>query len=178
MESINRTNPARLGTNSSTVAYTVTFSEAVTDVSANDFDLALTGTATGTIGQVSPSSTSSSSVYTVTVSSISGSGSLGLNLVDNNTIHDSSGNHLVQVNGQPTFNRTDIPVGPSGPDSVAVAELTSDGKFDVVVANGGERFGKRTDGQWRWHVPSRENVCNWERSNICSCGRCQRRWHA
>ena len=45
----------------------------------------------------------SSSVYTVTVGGITGSGTLGLNLVDNGTIHDLAGNPLAQTNGAATF---------------------------------------------------------------------------
>ena len=73
-------------TNASTVSFTVTFSEAVTGVVANDFQLALGGTAAGTLSQVTQVS---ASVYTVMVSGITGSGTLGLNLVDNDSIHDA-----------------------------------------------------------------------------------------
>ena len=85
VESINRTSPAGPVTNASSVNYTVTFSEAVTGVAAGDFQLALAGTAAGTMSQVTPVS---GAVYTVTVSGISGNGTLGLNLVDNGSIHD------------------------------------------------------------------------------------------
>src|SRR5438477_601428 len=46
--SINRTNPAGSNANGASVAYTVTFSEAVTGVDAGDFQLILTGTVTTT----------------------------------------------------------------------------------------------------------------------------------
>ena len=86
--------PARSPTPAAS-AYTVTFSEAVTGVDASDFQLALGGTATGTVTQVTPVS---GAVYTVTVSGITGNGTLGLNLVDNGSIHDLAGNPLTQQN--------------------------------------------------------------------------------
>ena len=76
-------------TNASSVQYSVTFNESVTNVVASDFTLATSGTA-GTIAQVS----GSGSTYTVTVNNVSGNGTLGLNLVDNNSIVDQYGNPL------------------------------------------------------------------------------------
>ena len=93
VESINRTSPAAADTNASSVTYTVTFNEVVTGVAASDFQLALGGTATGTVSQVTPVS---GAVYAVTVSGISGNGTLGLNLVDNGGIHDLAGHLLNQ----------------------------------------------------------------------------------
>ncbi len=95
VQSINRTTPAGPVTNASSVSYTVTFSEAVTGVAASDFQLAMTGTATGTVSQVTPVN---GSVYTVTVSGVLGNGTLGLNLVDNGSIHDLAGDPLTQQN--------------------------------------------------------------------------------
>ena len=100
VESINRTSPAGPVTNASSVSYTVTFSEAVTGVDATDFQLALGGTATGTVSQVTPVS---GSVYTVTVSGVTGNGTLGLNLVDNGSIHDLAGDPLTQQNAPAAF---------------------------------------------------------------------------
>ena len=76
-------------TNASSVQYAVTFNESVTNVLAADFTLAADG-ATGTIASVS----GSGSTYTVTVNNVSGNGTLGLNLVDNNSIVDQSNNPL------------------------------------------------------------------------------------
>ena len=87
VESINTIGPAI--TNASSVQYTVTFSESVTNVLAADFTLSSDGVA-GTIASVS----GSGSTYTVTVNNVSGNGTLGLNLVDNDSITDSSGNPL------------------------------------------------------------------------------------
>ncbi|MFL9920387.1 Ig-like domain-containing protein [Paraburkholderia fungorum] len=60
----------------SSVAYTVTFSQAVTGVDASDFALTTTGNAGGTIASVS----GSGDTYTVTVAGISGDGTLRLDL--------------------------------------------------------------------------------------------------
>lgn len=76
-------------TNSSSVTFTVTFSEAVTNVSTDDFTVAtVSGTATGSVTGVSGSGTT----YTITVSSIAGTGSLKLNLKSNTNIIDTSNN--------------------------------------------------------------------------------------
>ena len=100
VESINRTSPAGPVTNASTVSFTVTFSEAVMGVTAADFQLALAGSAMGTVTQVTPVS---GAVYSVTISGITGTGTLGLNLVDNGSIHSLAGNPLTQQNGPLTF---------------------------------------------------------------------------
>ena len=76
-------------TNATTVQYAVTFNEGVTGVTASDFSLAISGTS-GTIASVNGSGSS----YTVTVDNVSGNGTLGLNLVDSNTIIDQYGNPL------------------------------------------------------------------------------------
>ena len=88
--SINRANPAGSLANTTSVSYTVTFSEPVTGVDSSDFALALSGVTATTPVAVSGSGTS----YTVTISGISGFGTLGLNLIDNGTIHDAAGNPL------------------------------------------------------------------------------------
>jgi beta-lactamase superfamily II metal-dependent hydrolase/DNA/RNA endonuclease YhcR with UshA esterase domain len=77
--SINRadTNP----TNATDVDFTVTFDTAVTGVDAADFALALTGV-TGTIN----TPTGGGTTWNVNVSGVSGNGTLGLNLVDDDTI--------------------------------------------------------------------------------------------
>lgn len=88
--SVNRagaTNP----TNASSVSFTVTFSEAVTGVDTADFSLTNTGTVAGTS---ITSVTGSGSTYTVTVGTGTGDGTLRLNVVDDDTISDASGNRL------------------------------------------------------------------------------------
>ena len=76
-------------TNAASLAFAVTFSKPVVSVAASDFALALSGTA-GTISSVAGSGAN----YVVSVTGVSGNGTLGLNLVDNDSIEDPSGNPL------------------------------------------------------------------------------------
>ena len=74
-------------TSAASVSWTLTFSEAVTGVDAGDFALVEGGSVTGTsITSVTGGGTS----WTVTASTGSGTGTLGLNLVDDNSILDSA----------------------------------------------------------------------------------------
>ena len=89
VQSINRVGTTP--TNAASVSWTVLFSESVTGVDASDFALATTGAVTGaTITGVS----GSGSQYTVTANTGTGNGTLGLNLVDNDSILDASANPL------------------------------------------------------------------------------------
>ncbi len=76
-------------TNASSVQYAVSFNESVTNVVPADFTLATNGAA-GTIASVS----GSGSTYTVTVNNVSGNGTLGLNVVDDNSVVDQNNNPL------------------------------------------------------------------------------------
>jgi hypothetical protein len=76
--------------NLSGVHFTVTFSESVTGVDSGDFALATSGVAGAGISGVSGAGTT----YTVTVNTGTGDGTIGLNLVDNDSITDSAGNAL------------------------------------------------------------------------------------
>ncbi|NGZ09237.1 MAG: LEPR-XLL domain-containing protein, partial [Nitrospira sp. LK70] len=77
-------------TNAATVQWTVTFSEAVTGVDLADFALAATGVTGATLSTV----TGSGTTYSVTANTGTGNGTLGLNLVDNDSIVDGSANPL------------------------------------------------------------------------------------
>jgi photosystem II stability/assembly factor-like uncharacterized protein len=76
--------------NASTVRFTVSFSKAVTGVNKGDFALTTNGITGASISSVSGSGTT----YTVTVGTGSGEGTLRLDVVDNDSIEDSSGNAL------------------------------------------------------------------------------------
>jgi DNA/RNA endonuclease G (NUC1) len=76
-------------TNASSVSFTVTFSETVSGVDSSDFALVTSGVTGASITGVT-----GSGPYTVTVNSGSGDGTIGLNLVNNNSIFDTAGNLL------------------------------------------------------------------------------------
>jgi trimeric autotransporter adhesin len=79
-------------TNASTLHWTVTFSESVTGVDTTDFAFAASVGVSG--GSISSVTGSGSGPYTVTAGGVSGNGTLGLNLVDNNSIGDGASNPL------------------------------------------------------------------------------------
>ncbi|MEW4924618.1 T9SS type A sorting domain-containing protein [Algibacter sp. 2305UL17-15] len=72
----------------STVNFLATFNENVVNVSADDFTLVTTGTATGNITGV----TGSNNAYTITVETIDGEGTIGVNLNGGTDIQDVLGN--------------------------------------------------------------------------------------
>ncbi|MES2582647.1 MAG: DUF4347 domain-containing protein [Pseudomonadota bacterium] len=75
--------------NAVSIDFTVSFSESVSNISTDDFSLASTGSAGGTIASVSASTGSS---VNVTVAGVSGAGTLKLNLNGSTNIADASGN--------------------------------------------------------------------------------------
>ena len=77
-------------TNATSVQWTVTFSETVSGVDATDFTLVQAGGVTG----ASITNVTGSGPYTVTANTGSNSGTLGLNLVDDDSIADAVGNKL------------------------------------------------------------------------------------
>ena len=90
---------ARLGpadTNANTVQFVVVFSKDVAGVDATDFGRVDTAAGCAEVTSVVGygGSGNSQAVYLVTVENIIGNGTLGLNLIDDNTIVDSNGNHL------------------------------------------------------------------------------------
>ena len=74
-------------TTSTSLSFTVTFSEAVTGLTANNFALALTNAAGATITSVSGAGTT----WTVTVATGGGTGQIGLNLVNSTGVVDGDG---------------------------------------------------------------------------------------
>jgi len=85
LASTNPSNPA------TAVSWTVTFSSSVTGVDATDFALVQGG---GVTGASITSVTGGGATWTVTANTGSGTGTLGLNLVDDDSIIDGGGNKL------------------------------------------------------------------------------------
>ena len=77
--------------NADSVIFTVDFSKVVSGVDAGDFELVTPGISGAEVTNVSPGPAIS---YTVTVSTGSGRGLLGLNVLDDDSIIDTSGNKL------------------------------------------------------------------------------------
>ena len=121
--SINRAGPTAL-TNASSVDYTVTFSESVTQVDLTDFMLTSTGSATGTISAVS----GTGSTYTVTVNGLSGDGTLRLDLKNSGTGILNGGSQAITAgytSGQTYTLDTTAPSAPSGLDLLASSDSGS-----------------------------------------------------
>ncbi len=127
--SINRNIPPDDTQYNTSISFDVIFSKPVVGVDASDFVPALTGG----INFTDPIDvTGGGTTYTVTISGLGGDGSLQLNLVDNNSIRDLTGNPLANQ-----FH--DIAVAPiqtvstgGTANAVAVGDLNSDGLVDIV----------------------------------------------
>lgn len=118
--SINRTGATAL-TNGSSVAYTVTFNEAVTGVDASDFTLTTTGSASGSITSV----TGGGATYIVTVQSLSGDGTLRLDLKSTGTGIQNASTQPVSsgyTGGQSYTLDTTAPTAPAGLDMTAASD--------------------------------------------------------
>lgn len=132
VESIDRSSPTGPGTSESSVTYLVTFSEDVIGVDAGDFQVVLTGSASA----ASPVDVSGSgAVYTVTVNGITGNGTLGLNLVDDKSIHDLQGNPLAEIGFGTSFLPPQSLNTGVTPTSLTLADVNGDGIFDLIAAN-------------------------------------------
>lgn len=117
--------------NSTARTWNVTFSEVVTGVDAADFKLTLSG-----VTATSPVTVSGSGfVYKVTAAGIAGNGTIGLNLVDDGTIRDATGNPLCSPTAVSFATPARRLSAGSGPIAVAVGDVNGDGKADLVAAN-------------------------------------------
>ena len=108
-------------TTNQSVQFNVTFSKAVTGVDLSDFSLASVGLTGASLTSVS----GSGNIYTVTANSGSGSGTLGLNLVDNDSILDATPNPLGGV-GAGNGNFTGEVYNKSGGGTTASAGMHDD----------------------------------------------------
>lgn len=93
------------------VAFTVTFDEAVAGVSTDDFTLVGTGSASGTIASVS---TSSGNSFNVNVAGISGNGTIKVNLNGSTNIVDDAGNGVPSYTSG-TTHTVAVPTAPGAP---------------------------------------------------------------
>jgi hypothetical protein len=119
-------------TSATSVSWTVTLSAPVIGVDSTDFILARgAGVSADSAVTVTPVS---STVYTVTATGVHGNGTLALQLVDDGTIRDARGNPL-QGAMPPVFATLTSPATGIQPTSLAVADVNSDGKLDLVTAN-------------------------------------------
>ena len=130
-----RQSPLAASVTATSVAYRVTFSKAVTGVTASGFTLTATGSASGTIGTLS---TVNSSTFDVTVSSLTGNGTLRLDVKSSGSgIADAAGNALTGgFTGGETY--TLVPAG-SQPaiTSAASASGTYGTAFTYTIAASG-----------------------------------------
>ncbi|TDB33013.1 autotransporter domain-containing protein [Stenotrophomonas sp. TEPEL] len=92
------------------VSFAVTFSEAVSGVSIDDFTLVSTGNATGNFAAVS----GSGAVYSVDVTGITGNGTLKLNVNGSTNIVDAAGN-VATAYSSGTTHSVAIPTAPDAP---------------------------------------------------------------
>ena len=92
------------------MAFTVNFSEAVSNISTDDFTLVGAG-ATGTIASVSASS---GTAINVNVASISGTGTLKIDLNGSTNIIDAAGNSVPSYSSGSTHT-VSIPTAPGAP---------------------------------------------------------------
>lgn len=123
------------------VDFTVTFGESVNNISTDDFTLATTGSAAGTIASVSASAGNS---VTVTVSSITGNGTIKLNLNGSTDISDNAGNSGVAAYTSGTTHTVAIPTAPDAP--TIGAATAGDGQVSVAFTAPGNNGGSAITG--------------------------------
>jgi large repetitive protein len=123
------------GSGDTSMAFTVNFSEAVTNISTDDFTLVGTGSASGAIASVSASSGSS---VGVTIVGISGTGTLKINLNGGTNIIDGVGNAAPAFTGGSTHtvNVLNAPGAPTIGTATA-GDAQASVTFAAPASNGG-----------------------------------------
>ncbi|MBX9960419.1 MAG: hypothetical protein K2Y15_09805 [Burkholderiaceae bacterium] len=128
-----------------TVSWTITFSEAVTGVNAADFVLVQAG---GVSGASITSVSGGGASWTVTANTGSGTGTLGLNLVDDDSIRDLASNRLGGTgNGNGNFTGavytvTAVPCNPPANIPVGITVACVCDNFNRTTLNPSTIFGQ------------------------------------
>ena len=121
-------------TNATSVSWAVTFSEAVSGVDASDFQLVQAG---GVTGASITGVTGGPTGYTVTASTGTGDGTLGLNVLDDDSIQDAATNRLGGAgNGNGNFTGQVYAIDKTAPTLTALEmfDIDTDGRVDRVTA--------------------------------------------
>nr|WP_267874823.1 Ig-like domain-containing protein [Duganella aquatilis] len=124
---------ATVAASTTSVTYTVTFSQSVTGVDANDFTLTSSGNATGTISGFS----GSGDTYTVTVNGISGDGGLRLDLNSSGTgIQNGSSVAIVGgYNSGQTYTLDHTAPSPSSAPVLTTGSDSGSSHSDAITSN-------------------------------------------
>ena len=149
VQSINRASADP--TNATSVQWTVTFSESVSGVGTGDFAVAQSGGVSGaSVSTVTPAGPADT--YTVTANTGSNSGTLGLNLVDDDSIVDGVGNPLGGTGaGNGSFTGQTYTIDKTAPQlqTLEMFDNNGNGKVDRVVATFNETLVSSTNnGPW------------------------------
>jgi len=110
--------------NDSQVTFTVTFSEAVTGVGTADFALVTTGNIAGA-SIASANSVSSNTVFAVVVNTGTGDGTIGLNIIDDDTIQNGSSIKLDGTGTGTTTTNVSYQIDKTRPTISSVTAVTS-----------------------------------------------------
>lgn len=123
------------GSGDTSMAFTVTFGEAVANISTDDFTLVGTGSAAGSIASVSASS---GTAVNVNISGISGSGTLKVNLNGGTNIVDGVGNSVPAYSGGSTHT-VSILTAPGAPTigTATAGDAQASVTFTAPGSNGG-----------------------------------------
>ena len=132
-------------TNVDTVVFSVDFSEDVTNVTAADFTLAVSGVTANATVVVGNAGDADASTYTVTVDTIAGDGTLGLDIAGGNDIIDTIGNAVNTTpttdevynidNTVPTVSITRDDTNPTNADTVVFSVDFSEDVTNVTAAD-------------------------------------------
>ncbi|KQO16913.1 DUF4347 domain-containing protein [Acidovorax sp. Leaf78] len=123
------------GSGATSMAFTVSFSESVANVSTDDFTLVGTGSASGSIASVSAST---GSTVNVNIAGISGTGTLKVNLNGGTNIIDGVGNSIPAYNGGSTHT-VNVLTAPGAPTigTATPGDAQASVTFSAPASNGG-----------------------------------------